>query len=131
MGKLVIEDEKLTFFKLEMSERKFNKEFKGGFGHPEHTVKVIDTPGENPQHKGITRNFINAILHGEELIAPGYQGINSLMLSNSMLLSSWTGKKVDLPIDAVLYKKYLDEKIANSSMVKKESGIILDTKGTY
>ncbi len=131
MGKLVIEDEKLMFYKLEMSERKFNKEFKGGFGQPEYTVEEIDTSGENPQHKGITRNFINAILYGEELISPGSQGINSLMLSNSMLLSSWTGKKVDLPIDAELYKKLLDEKIAGSNIEKKASGIILDTKGTY
>lgn len=131
MGKLVIEDEKLTFYKLEMSERKFNKEFKGGFGQPEYTVEKINTSGDNPQHKGITRNFINAILHNEELISPGSQGINSLMLSNSMLLSSWTGKKVDLPIDARLYKELLDEKIANSTIDKKTSSIILETKGTY
>ncbi len=131
MGKLVIEDNKLLFYKLEMSERKFNSEFKGGFGQPDNTVEEIDTSGENPQHKGITRNFINAILHREKLIAPGLEGINSLMLSNAMLLSSWTGKMVDLPIDSKLYKKFLDDKIANSNIVKKTSNVILETNGTY
>jgi len=131
MGKLVIENDKLTFYKLEMSERKFNKEFKGGFGQPEFTVEEIETPGENPQHKGITRNFINAILFNEKLIAPGYEGINSLTLSNAMLLSSWTGNKATLPIDAKLYKELLDDKIANSIVAKKTTNIILETKGTY
>ena len=131
MGKLVIENDKLLFYKLEMSERKFNNEFKGGFGQPEYTVEEIDTSGDNPQHKGITRNFINAILNGEKLIAPGLEGINSLILSNAMLLSSWTGKRVNLPIDSKLYKKLLDDKSANSNVVKKASNIILETKGTY
>ncbi|MDX1359633.1 MAG: Gfo/Idh/MocA family oxidoreductase, partial [Clostridia bacterium] len=120
MGKLVIEDEKLIFYKLEMSERKFNREFKGGFGQPEYTIEEIEITGDSPEHKGITRNFVNAILHGEELIAPGEQGINSLSLSNAMLLSSWTGKKVDFPIDAELFKKILDEQIKNSKVEKKD-----------
>ena len=131
LGKLVIENDKLTFYKLEMSERKFNSEFKGGFGQPKFTVEEIETPGENPQHKGITRNFINSILYGEELISPGCEGINSLTLSNAMLLSSWTGGKVELPIDAKLYKQLLDEKIANSAFKKRESNVTLETKGTY
>lgn len=131
LGKLVIENDKLTFYKLEMSERKFNSEFKGGFGQPKFTVEVIEAPGENPQHKGITRNFVNAILHGEKLIAPGCEGINSLTLSNAMLLSSWTGKKAELPIDAQLFKQLLDEKIAKSEFKKKEANVILETKGTY
>jgi predicted dehydrogenase len=131
MGKLVIEDEKLMFYKLEMSERKFNREFKGGFGQPEYTIEEIEITGESPEHKGITRNFVNAILHGEDLIAPGEQGINSLSLSNAMLLSSWTGRKVDFPIDAELFKQILDEQIKNSKVEKKDSNITLDTKGTY
>lgn len=131
MGKLVIEHDKLVFYKLEMSERKFNKEFEGGFGQPEFTVEEIPVSDKDPKHKGITQNFINAILHGEPLIAPGKEGINSLTLSNAMLLSTWTKKRIELPIDAQLYKKLLDEKISISTYKKTESNIILDTKGTY
>lgn len=131
MGKLVIEDNKLLFYKLEMSERKFNREFTGGFGSPEFTVEEIPVDGQSPEHKGITRNFINAILKGEELIAPGCEGINSLTLSNSMLLSTWTNSKITFPINSELYKKFLDENIEKSSVVKKASDITMDTKGTY
>jgi len=131
MGKIVIENDKLVFHKLEMSERKFNREFKGGFGQPEFTVEEIPVEEDNPQHKGITRNFINAILHDEPLIAPGVEGINSLMLSNSMLLSSWLNEKLELPIDGRLFKELLDKNIQESKIEKKESDVVLDTKGTY
>ncbi|MBN1624440.1 MAG: Gfo/Idh/MocA family oxidoreductase [Clostridia bacterium] len=131
MGKIVIEGGKLTFYRLEMSERKFNKEFKGGFGQPEFTVEEINVEGENPSHKGITRNFVNAILHGEKLIAPGSEGIKSLTLSNAMLLSSWLDQKLSIPIDGNLYKEMLDLKIKESTHEKEISDVILDTKGTY
>jgi hypothetical protein len=131
MGKLIIEKDRLVFYRLEMSERKFNREFKGGFGQPDFTVGEIPVEGENPQHKGITQNFTNAVLYGEPLIAPGEEGIKSLMISNAMLLSSWTGERVELPIDGALYKKMLDIRIRESTFTKKESDVVLDTKGTY
>ncbi|MFO7612197.1 MAG: Gfo/Idh/MocA family oxidoreductase [Clostridia bacterium] len=131
MGKLVIEDGRMLFYRLDTPERKFNAEFRGGFGQPGHSMEEIKTEGENPQHKGITSNFINAILFGEPLIAPGIEGINSLTLSNAMLLSSWTGRRINLPIDAHLYKKLLDERIASSTFIKSESDAVLDTTGTY
>lgn len=131
MGKLVIEKDRLSFHRLEMSERKFNREFKGGFGQPEFTVEDIPVKGDNPQHKGITRNFTNAVLRGEPLIAPGEEGIRSLMLSNAMLLSAWTGERVGLPIDGELYKKMLDVRIRESTFTKRKSDVVLNTEDTY
>ena len=43
--------------------------------------------------------IVDADLYGEEMIADGSEGLNSLMLSNAMLLSAWTGKTVALPMD--------------------------------
>ncbi len=131
MGKLVIENDKLTFHRLEMSERRFNREFTGGFGQPEFTVEDIPVEGDNPQHEGITRNFTNAVLHGESLIAPGPEGIKSLTLSNAMLLSAWTKRRVDLPMDAHLYKQLLERRINESTFTKKSSDVVLNTEGTY
>ena len=34
-GKIVVEDGKLTFWRLRQSEREFNREYQGGFGEPE------------------------------------------------------------------------------------------------
>ena len=44
-------------------------------------------------------NFRDVILKGEPLIAQGTEGINSLMMSNEMYLSSWQRRMARLPID--------------------------------
>lgn len=113
-GKIVIEDGKLTFWRLRVSEPEFNATYKGSFGQPECWKCDIPVTGPYPDHKGIMQNWVNAILHGEELIAPGEEGIKGLMISNAMLLSAWTDGWVDLPIDEELYYNILQQKIADS-----------------
>ncbi|MCU6795241.1 MULTISPECIES: Gfo/Idh/MocA family protein [Paenibacillus] len=131
-GKIVIEDDKLTFWRLRQSEPDFNREFKGGFGSPECwkcEVPVIGAPG--PQHKGITQNFVDHILKGTKLLAPGEEGIKGLTLSNAMHLSSWTDNWVDLPINEDLYYEKLQERIKSSTLVKETKELQLDVKGTH
>jgi predicted dehydrogenase len=113
-GKVVIEDNKLTFWRLRVSEREFNATFTGGFGAPECWKCEVPVHGTNPDHKGIMQNFVNAILHDEALIAPGEEGIKGLMISNAMHLSTWTDNWVDLPIDEELYYSYLQKEIEES-----------------
>ncbi|SDM94733.1 Predicted dehydrogenase [Paenibacillus sp. yr247] len=120
-GKIVIEDGKLTFWRLRVSEREFNETFKGGFGQPECWKCEIPIDGQETGHKGITQNWVDAILHGTPLVAPGEEGIKGLMLSNAMLLSTWTDNWVDLPIDEELFEQHLQDKIKNST-VNKEAG---------
>lgn len=132
-GKIVIENDKLTFWRLRVPEPQFNREYKGGFGQPE--CWVCDIPvagGGGPQHKGILQNFTNALLHGEKLLAPGEEGILGLTLSNAMHLSAWTDDWVDLPLDEDLFYEKLQEKIANSTFRKDaSSAAVLDVKGTH
>lgn len=111
MGKIVMEDDKLTFWRNRISERQFNKEFKATAGSPECWKCDIPVDAAGPEHKVITINFVAAILNGEPLIASGVEGVNSLELSNAMLLSSWLGKPVSLPIDGDLFYSKLTEKI--------------------
>ncbi len=118
-GKIVIEDNKLTFWRLRELESEFNKRFTGSFGQPECWKTEIPVQGDYPDHKGIMQNFVNAILHDEPLIAPGEEGIKGLMLSNAMLLSTWTDQWVDLPIDEELFHSYLQEQIAKSPKGKE------------
>ncbi len=113
-GKVVIEDGQLTFWRLRTPEREFNASFTGSFGQPECWKCEIPIHGENPDHKGITQNWVNSILYNEPLIAPGEEGIKGLMLSNAMLLSTWLDDWVDLPIDEELYYSYLQKQIAAS-----------------
>jgi len=130
-GQIIIENETLTFKKLTISERQFNKEFKGGFGQPECWDVKVPIETNNPEHKGITQNFINAILYNEKLIAPGSEGINGLTLSNAMLLSTWKNKKIVLPIDEEEFYKHLNYKIKNSKFIKTTSEITMDVKDTF
>lgn len=132
-GKIVIENDKLTFWRLRVPEPQFNREYKGGFGQPE--CWVCDVPvagGGGPQHKGILQNFTNSLLHGEKLLAPGEEGILGLTISNAMHLSAWTDDWVDLPLDEDLFYEKLQEKIANSTFRKDPAAAaVLDVKGTH
>jgi predicted dehydrogenase len=119
-GKVVAEDDTLTFWRNRVGERQFNTEYKKGFGKPECWKCDIPLESEAKKHEAVMENFVNAILDGEELIAPGREGINSLMLSNAMLLSQWKGNTpVKLPFDDEEFYKLIQQKIDNSESNKK------------
>ncbi len=131
-GKVVIEDDTLTFWRLRESERTFNRTYKGGFGEPECWKIDLPIKGKTSGHTGIIRNWIEAIQSGTPLIAPGEEGIKGLTLSNAMYLSAWTDNWVTLPIDEDLYYTKLKEKIETSTFKNRhESGQTLDVKGTF
>ncbi|GIN58746.1 oxidoreductase [Lederbergia ruris] len=131
-GKLVIENGNLTFWRLRQSEREFNQTFTGGFGEPECWKIDIPVRGKNNQHLGILENWVDAILNGAELLAPGEEGIKSLAISNGVYLSSWLDDWVELPIDEDLYYEKLQEKIATSTFRKDTTkDITLDVSGTH
>lgn len=132
-GKVVIEEDRLTFWRLLQSEREFNREYKGGFGEPECWKVDIPIKGESTDHNGIIQNWIDSIQTGTELIAPGVEGIKGLELSNAMYLSAWTDDWVNLPIDEELFHSKLQEKIKNSTYKKGEASNPqpLDVRGTF
>ncbi|WP_342566120.1 Gfo/Idh/MocA family oxidoreductase [Paenibacillus sp. FSL R7-0345] len=132
-GKIVVEDGKLTFWRLRTPEPEFNRTYTGGFGQPEcWKCEIPVENGDGGSHQGIMRNFTNAILNGEPLIAPGEEGIHGLTLSNAMYLSAWTDNWVDLPIDADLFHEHLMEKVRNSTFQKETGeGKALNVSGTH
>jgi predicted dehydrogenase len=130
MGKLVCEHGKLTLHKLSQNEREYCFESKEGFTSPSVEVTVVSAEGDNSQHMGIIASFANAILDGTPLIADGEEGIHSLMLSNAMHLSSWTGETVEFPIDEELYLSELKKRISTSKRKIGES-VLFDTTGSF
>ena len=133
-GKLVIEGSSMKFWKNEVPERQWTYECKGGFDRPKSVCIDVDYSEyklEKEQHRGITQNVTNAILHGEKLMAPGEEGINGLRISNAIFLSSWLGKPVDLPVDGDLFLKMLQEKIDNSTFKKEVNETFEDVSNTY
>lgn len=109
-GKLVCEHGKLMHYKLKISEREFNRTNTAMFGAPDWNAYQIEFPGENTQHIGILNNFVKAINGENNLIARGEEGINGLMISNAMHLSSWINKTVELPLDEDLFLAELNKR---------------------
>ena len=113
-GKAVIEDGRLTFWKLTVPEREFNRRHSEGFGSPEAIRTEFRPEGKATGHAGITQNFVDAIRDGAELLAPGVEGIRGLALANSMLLSTWSDDWVPVPPDEDRYFECLQERIRSS-----------------
>ncbi len=111
MGKIVVEDNKVLFWRLRHSERKYNLDSEGMFGKPECWKCEIPVSGEVKGHAGITANWVDSILNGTQLLAPGIEGINGLQISNAIYLSTWLDDWVDIPVDEDLFYKKLNEKI--------------------
>jgi len=65
------------------------------------------------QHCNVLENFAAAVLNGEELIAPGGDGINGVRLANGIHLSAWTGEEVSLEnFDEERYLAELNKRIS-------------------
>ena len=110
LGKLVFENDQLVHYKLNISEREFNRTNTEMFARPEAERIVVDCPGEYPQHTGVFVDFVKKINGEGELVAKGEEGIDGLTISNAMHLSSWLGKTVELPLDEDLFKAELEKR---------------------
>lgn len=118
-GRLVLENNRLTFTRNETDMVEFSRTAKAGFARPE--VWNVDLPFDNApaQHATLMQNFVDAILDGTPLVAPGEQGIHSVELANAMLYSSLTNQTIELPLDGAAYEQKLQSLIANSRFEKK------------
>lgn len=107
LGKLVLEDGKLKWWRLETPEREFCFTAKEGFVTPCHTYEEFsaDAPEGHPE---VLESFAEAVLDGGELIADGREGLNSLLISNAAYLSSWTNDWADIANNEALFDEYLE-----------------------
>ena len=131
-----LREKNLTWIKNEEDERVYCFNAKNGFEKVKHTKEVLTPEYDMPeQHKGIMQNFTNHLLYGEELIASGYEGVNGLLLCNSIMLSSWKNTTVEVGADGNEDEFYelLKEKIKTSR--RKETvasdGAVADLSNTY
>lgn len=131
-GKLVLEDGKITFWRNRTPASVFSREWKGGFGSPETWKCDIPFRSGGEEHVGVTKSWVQAILRGTPLLAPGVEGINGVELSNAMLLSAWTDNWVSIPVDEDLYYEKLQERVRQSAVKKDPSASkAMDVDGTF
>lgn len=130
-GKMICEYNDLKVTELEQDEREFCYTSPQGFGGPASHEVPIETDGKNPQHAGVFQAWADCMRFGKPLVADGKDGINGLMLSNAMHLSSWLGRPVELPVDEELYLEELSKKRAASKAKKTVTETILGTEGSF
>lgn len=118
-GLLVCEDGNVSFIRNEVSARKFSEETDEMFATPDVWNVTLPTEEEGGMHRLIIQNFVDAIEKGTPLIAPAAEGIHSVELANAMLMSTWSGKPVDLPLDGKAYERRLKKAIRESTFEKK------------
>jgi predicted dehydrogenase len=118
-GRVLLENDKLVLTRNEVASDEWSKTSKIGFQQPETTVEKIPIPGVDNAHAMLMTNFVNAILDGEDLIAPGESGIGSVELANVMVYSGLINETIDLPMDSAAWETKLNDLIANSTHEKK------------
>lgn len=122
-GRLVYEDDRLTFVRNEVPMGEFSRTSTESFARPATWQIAIPVAGHGGQHNEILQNFTDAILDRAPLIAPAPEGIHSVELANAMLLSAWTGKPADLPIDGRKYERLLKARVAESAKQGKKKKV--------
>lgn len=120
LGKIVVEQGKLKWWKLEESERTTCFTSREGFASPKATYEEYSEPDEDG-HPILLNNFADAILDGTPLIADGREGLNSLSISNAAYLSSWADEWADIPVDEAAFERHLKEQCALEQQKKSQA----------
>ena len=118
-GKVVLENNRLTITRNESDMIEFSRAAKVGFAKPEVRHEEIPFQDAVAPHAALIQNFVDAILDGAPLIAPGEEGLHSVELANAMLYASLIGQTVELPLDGAAFERKLGELIAESRFEKK------------
>jgi predicted dehydrogenase len=119
LGKLVLENNQLSFTRNASDMIEFSRAAAQGFAKPNVTHEQIPFENAAVPHATMVQNFVNAVLDREPLIAPGEEGICSVELANAMIFSSLLGETLALPMDGAAWEKKLNQLIAESRTEKK------------
>jgi len=131
MGRLVLENGKLTLALNETDMTTFSKTASQAFAKPAARTEDIPFDSASTPHAIVTRNFVKAILQGEPLIAPGEEGINSVELANAIVYSSITGDAIKLPLNGKAWEIKLGQLAASSTRTKIIRAATDDISGSF
>ena len=126
--KAVLEiDDKLRLGKYKTPLSKFDRTNTEPWGNPGIEWTDVPVPERASGHIEIVKNFMSAINRGTKLLAPGSEGIHQAEITCAMILSSFTGKPVTLPVNRAAYDRMLS-KLVRESKGKKSSRKIKHTE---
>ncbi len=118
-GKVVLENNRLAFTRNEVDMIQFSRTAKLGFARPDVWHVEIPFADAALPHATLMQNFVDAILDGTPLIAPGEDGLASVELANVMLYSSLMNHSVELPLNGGAFEHKLQQLIADSKFQKQ------------
>jgi predicted dehydrogenase len=121
-GRVVFEDDRLTLTQNQVAMSDFSRSSPESFALPPHRVRRFAFKERGGQHVAIIANFVQAILDGKPLIAPAAEGLRSVELANAILLSTWTQRTVELPLNPRTYERWLERQIAASGPAAPAAG---------
>ena len=118
-GKVIVEGKRITFVNTYESVASFCATSDEAFGQPLADTITIDVKGDDPGHRAVTANFIDAIQKpGTPLICSGEDAMQELELGNAMLMSGLIKQPMDIPMDRDAYDRLLKDLIAKSTFQK-------------
>lgn len=131
-GTLSFDGERLIFKQNSLSTKKFGRDTRDMFGMPEVTVTDITPKDKVNQHAAILTNFVDSIIDGVTLIAPGVDGMDSVNLANAIVQSSWDCAPVDFPFDTRRYQKELTERRRGATLREKQDvEVVIDMDKSF
>lgn len=113
-GRLVLENNKLSFNRTEVPVAEFTKTSQETFGTPACWNVEIPIKDDSFSATKVIDVFANAALNGGDELVSGEEGINQVELTNAIIYSILNGVEVKLPLDAVEYENFLMDLIAKS-----------------
>lgn len=132
LATLRYDGEEITLFANEPGAREHSRSTSEMFGSPVTTRSVVKSDPQVEQHATVLQNFVDAILDGKPFIAPAEEGLDSLAIANAILLSSWTGERVTLPLDADRYEAELQKRIDASELRTPERlDVVVDMNKSF
>ncbi|MEW6357660.1 MAG: Gfo/Idh/MocA family oxidoreductase [Planctomycetota bacterium] len=120
-GRIVLEGSRLRMNVLEQPSDQFIKTNKEMWGSVKGEWKDIEVKPDAATHvEGVTamiQDFIDSLIEKRASLCPAEEGRMSVELANAMIMSSVTGKPVDLPIDAKKYDGILKKLIRQKGLM--------------
>ena len=113
-GKLLLQGEPLRMAVCNPPTSKFSKETPEAWSSPNVEWQDVELPEVDSGHKAVVADMARAIREGRPPVAPGNEALWSLELANAIILSSPTGKDVELPISRSQYNRCLKKLIAET-----------------
>jgi len=98
-GTLRIEDNDVRLFQPEIPLRQFAQTDRSHiYAYPRTAEVRVPLASSEATHATVLQDFIDAVRHNRPPACDGQEGRKSLEIGNAMLLSSFSGKPVELPV---------------------------------